>query len=42
MDNLPAEELEYDVVVGGSIGSLNAVILGLYSPKELREGVDFL
>lgn len=42
IDNLPPEELEYDVIVGGSIGAFNAVLLSLYSPSELKGGVNEL
>ena len=29
-DNLPSEEIQYDVVVGVSIGSINAGTIGIY------------
>ena len=33
-DNLPSEEIEYDVVVGVSIGSINAGTIGIYEKGD--------
>lgn len=33
-DNLPPEEIEYDVVVGVSIGSINAGTIGIYEKGD--------
>ena len=30
LDHLPAEEIQYDVVAGVSIGSVNAATIGMY------------
>ena len=34
LDNLPQEEIEYDVVVGVSIGAVNAATIGMYEKGE--------
>ena len=34
LENLPQEEIEYDVVVGVSIGAVNAATIGMYDKGE--------
>jgi len=36
-DNLPSEEIQYDVVVGVSIGSINAGTIGIYEKGREKE-----
>jgi predicted acylesterase/phospholipase RssA len=34
LENLPQEDIEYDVVVGVSIGAVNAATIGMYDKGE--------
>jgi len=42
IDNLPAEEVAYDVVSGISAGSLNGAVFALYPPGQEKNVTDFL
>lgn len=42
VNNLPAEEVAYDVVAGVSAGSLNTLALALYDPIDVENAADFM
>ncbi len=42
VDNVPNGEVEWDVVTGISVGSINAAALSIFSPGDEKAGSDFL
>jgi predicted acylesterase/phospholipase RssA len=42
LENLPAEEIAYDVSVGVSIGAVNAAVLGLFEKGQEKEAFALL
>ena len=41
-ENMPAEEIQYDIIAGVSIGAINASLLATYPKGEEQEAKDFL
>ena len=42
LDHLPPEEIQYDVVTGVSIGSVNAATIGMFEKGREKEAFDLL
>ncbi|CAI2373547.1 unnamed protein product [Moneuplotes crassus] len=42
VNNLPAEEVQYDVLTGVSAGSLNTLGLSAFAPEEIEEAKEFI
>ena len=41
-ENMPAEEIQYDIIAGVSIGAVNASLLATYPKGDEQEAKDFL
>ena len=42
LDNLPAEEVAYDVVTGVSIGAVNSGTIGIFETGQEKEAFDLV